>query len=312
MLDLPQKRGPISIDRGAASPTDILSFFCRLFEGELHSRKEKGLDFVSLRTYYKNMFTRDNRLVPIGAFGYSQRLIPAVDESLKFDGRGRILDAGCGYGTESLLFSLAGDEVLGVDLVPERIEIAQSRIPYYQSQCDFPLRLKFFAANIFRFLETAGPFDIIWLMEAISHIYPADEFLDLAFSSLNKGGKLIITDPNRINPVAWLRSIKIRGALIHKPHMNFKDPESGVPVEYGQERIYSVFGLEKILRRTGFKIKKTHMSGFMGTSLFPQSWLDKKPVYRLMSFSHNVLRNLPLISLAGSTFTIVAVKEEQE
>jgi SAM-dependent methyltransferase len=311
MFDFTQKKGRLYHDREGFSSEELLFSFCSLFESELQAREREGLDLLSLRTYYKNMFTQDNRLIPISAFGYSQRLIPAVDENLILEGKGRILDAGCGFGTESLLFSLAGTEVVGVDLVPERIDLARSRIKYYQSKCEQPLRLKFFSANIFRFLETSDPFDIIWLMEAISHIYPAEKFLGIAYSKLKEGGKIILTDPNSINPVAWTRSVKIRGSLKHSPHQKFKDPESGVPVEYGQERIYTVFGLKKILEKAGFKIKKTRMSGFMGTAFFPRSWLHNRRLYWLLSFSHKILRNFPLIVLAGATYTIVAVKEGQ-
>jgi 2-polyprenyl-3-methyl-5-hydroxy-6-metoxy-1,4-benzoquinol methylase len=46
--------------------------------------------------------------------------------------RMRILDCGCGFGTESLIFALLGGKVLGVDLNVERLDIAKKRINYYK------------------------------------------------------------------------------------------------------------------------------------------------------------------------------------
>jgi len=276
---------------------------------ELAYRRENGLDVLPLRTYYKNLFMQDHLLIPVGANGYSYRLIPAVEECRKLEGRGRILDAGSGYGTESLLFSLLGSEVTGVELVPERAQVAKSRIEYFASVWNAPLRLQFVNADILRYLEKAEPFDIIWVMEAISHIHPPDVFLDLVGRKLKKGGKIIISDPNGLSPLAWLRSVKIRGSFKHKTHQRFKDPETGSPVDYGQERIFSVFGLKKMLIEKGFKVERANISGFMGTSFIPSVLLLKKPIVRFLgSFERNI-RKVSLMSSFGSVFTIVASKD---
>jgi SAM-dependent methyltransferase len=289
---------------------NLVLFFYQLMADEFSYRQEHGLDVLPLRMYYKNLFVRDNLLIPASAKGNSLRLIPAIEECRKLKGMGRILDAGSGYGTESLLFSLLGNEVTGVELVPERILVAESRIGYFASEWDAPLRLQFVNADIFRYLEKAEPFDIIWVMEAISHIHPPDVFLDLVGHKLKKGGKIIISDPNGLSPLAWLRSVKIRGSIKHKTHKRFKDPETGKPIEYGQERIFSVYGLKKMLIEKGFKVNRISISGFMGTSFTPNFLLLKKPVVRFLgSFERNI-RKIPLISSFGSVFTIVACKEE--
>lgn len=288
----------------------LVLYFCELMAEEFSYRREKGLDVTPLKVYYKNMFMPDSLLIPVSATGYSNRLVPALNECLKLEGQGRILDAGSGYGTESLLFSLLGNEVTGVELVPERTQLAKSRIEYFATKWETPLKLQFVNANIFRFLEKADPFDIIWIMEAISHIHPPDVFLDLARRKLKKGGKIIISDPNGLSPLAWLRSVKIRGSFKYKTHRRFKDPETGSPVDYGQERIFPVFGLKKMLIEKGFRIKRINISGFMGTSFIPDVLLLKKPIVRFLgSFERNI-RKVPLMSSMGSVFTIVANKDE--
>lgn len=288
----------------------LVSFFCELLAGELSYRQEKGLEAQPLRRYYQNMFAGDDRLIPAGARGYAFRLLPAIEACRSLGSQGRILDAGSGYGTESLLFSLLGSEVTGVELVSERAEIARSRIEYFASHWRSPLRLQFVNADIFRFLENAEPFDIIWIMEAISHIHPPEEFLDLARRKLKKGGKIVISDPNSLSPLAWLRSIKIRGSLKHKTHQHFNDPETGSPVDYGEERIFSMPGLKKMLIEKGFRIDRANISGFMGTSIIPSALLLKKPVGRFLDSFERTVRKIPLLNSFGSLYTVIAVKDD--
>lgn len=293
---------------GEVTAQRFVLLFCDLMAEELSFRREKGFEVLPLRVYYKNMFAGENILIPAGANGYSFRLGPAVEECRNLRGKGRILDAGSGYGTESLLFSLLGNEVTGVELVSERAQIALSRVDYYASVWDSPLNLKFVNADVFRFLEKAEPFDIIWIMEAISHIHPAEDFLDLTYRKLKKSGKIIISDPNRLNPLAWVRSVKIRGSLKHKTHQRFKDPETGRPVDYGQERIFSASRMQQMLIERGFQIERAYVSGFMGTSFIPGPLLLKKSVVRFLDSFERTVRKIPPVSSFGSLFTIVASK----
>jgi SAM-dependent methyltransferase len=205
---------------------------------------------------------------------------------------------------------MMGRKVTGVDLVTERVELARSRFDYFQSQCDFPLEVDFRSVNIFGLLQKGDMFDAIWVMEAISHIHPAEEFLSLARQRLTEGGRLIISDPNRISPLAWLRSVKIRGSLRHKPHQRFKDPETGQPVDYGQERIFSVIAARMLLRRFGFRVQEVHVTGFMGTSLLPRRALEKRNSLRLLSSLDKAAKHIPVLKSLGSIYTIVAVKAD--
>jgi len=293
--------------RVANADTD---FLCRLFEREMAWRKENRLETTALQTYYRALFSDRGRPIPVSVFGYLQRLLPAMRACASLPEGGRILDAGCGYGTESLLFSLMGRKVMGVDLVPERVELARSRFDFFQSICAFPLEVDFRSVNIFGLLRRCDVFDAIWVMEAISHIHPAEEFLSLARERLTKGGRLIISDPNRISPLAWLRSVRIRGSLRHRPHQRFKDPETGLPVDYGQERIFSVRAARRLLRRFGFRVQEVHVTGFMGTSLIPRRALEMRISFRLLSSLDKAAKRMPLLKSLGSIYTIVAVKAD--
>ncbi len=43
----------------------------------------------------------------------------------------KVLDAGCGLGTEAILSGILGSEVMGVDLRTERLSVAEKRLEFY-------------------------------------------------------------------------------------------------------------------------------------------------------------------------------------
>ncbi len=292
-----------------SSPDKTVMDFCKLLKDELFFRKSKGLDYKSIQSYLSNLFDKDLNLIHAGVIGYAQRLGPLLYELRNSPENIKILDAGCGYGTEAILFSLFGKEVTGVELVKKRADLATSRMEFYQSLSNKKIKLNFINSHILRFLDNSCKFDIIWAMEAISHIYPLEELLEKAYDKLNRNGKLIISDPNKINPLALFRSIKIRGSIVHKTHKKFLDPDTHLPVDYSQEKIYSAFNIQKILKSFGFIIENTLITGFLGTSLLPKSLLIKKQTYDVLKKIKDFPKKTPLIRHFGSLYTITARKD---
>jgi SAM-dependent methyltransferase len=314
--------GPVIADRGGGDgrPTrltldhvagltaeELVWLYARLFVEELSFRQSHTLATVPLRTYYGHLLTGDC-VFPLGVLGQALRLAPALSHVRSLPDGARVLDTGSGYGSEALLFSLTGTATVGVELVEERVAIARSRVAFYQSRCDFPIAVEFQNANVFRYLERSTPFDLIFAMEAISHIYPADRFLRLAWDRLNPGGRIVITDPNSINPLAWARSIRIRGSFHHHPHQRFVDPETGQPVDYGQEQVRSVGAMRRLLQENGFSVDTVAVSGFLCTSLLPRSVAQHVATYRLLRAVHQAISMTPGIRSLGSIYTVVGRK----
>ncbi len=289
----------------------LVQLFSELLRDELAHRRATGLDAEPLRSYYRTLFGTDGHVLPLGAYGYAQRLAPALECLRATTEECSVLDAGSGYGTESLLFSMLGKKVVGVELVPVRVELARSRTPFFQSVCDFPLNIEFVNANVLRYLRTSEVFDVIWAMEAVSHIYPPADFFRVARDSLKPGGRLIVSDPNRLNPIAWARSVKIRGSLRHVPHQRFVDPETGRPVDYGQEQVFSVFQLKRHLARAGFVIEASHVSGFLGTSLLPTSFISTRRAFRLLSHVQAMAKRSPVVRHLGTNYVVVAKRPDR-
>ncbi len=290
-------------------PADIVPVFCRRFADELADRTARGLETAFLRRYYSKLFGPDGRPMLLAVRGYSERLRLVLDELRRRPDGVRLIDAGSGYGTESLLFAALGAEVSGVELRADLADRARSRIGFHRAAADRSFRLDFVNANILRYLGSAGPADLIWAMESISHIYPPEKFLALAFDRLRPGGALIVSDPNTLNPYAWLSGIRIRGSLRHAPKRIFTDPWSGEVIDYGQENRFRVGTMTSKMKTAGFQIRAVHMSGFLGSTLWPPRLAARPFFIGFMTDLQNAARKAPLLARLGSNYTILAAKE---
>jgi 2-polyprenyl-3-methyl-5-hydroxy-6-metoxy-1,4-benzoquinol methylase len=291
----------------ASAQSELAGVVQELLNGELDA-SQRGAKRDALCQYYRYFLDDDGRVMPLAVWAYVQRLWPLVECVAVKDRPCRVLDAGCGYVTESYLMALLGCEVTGVELVPARVEIARSRAAYFRSLYPGPLSVQFAAANVLSHLQAGGQYDIIWAMEAISHIHPAQTFVALAAAALVSGGNLVVSDPNRANPLALWRSIAIRGSVRHKTHRRFLDPQTGAPVEYGQEHITSVAGAVALLRNAGLEVTRVAMSGFAGTTILPR-WLVRQPVVAaLLQRTGAAAARNPLIRGLGTVYTVVARK----
>lgn len=293
------------------TPSSAGDFLGTLLGAELEHPSTGEAERVRLRSYYASMLGHDGRLLPLAAQAYARRLWPLFEILADSSAPLTVLDAGCGNGTEAYLMALLGHRVVGVELVADRAEVARSRRTFFESCSGVDIAVSFETANVFHYLQSARRFDVIWSMESISHIYPPERFLQLAHEALVPGGRLIISDPNRRNPVALWRSIKLRGSLKHRPHTRFSDPETGEPVEYGQEMITSPRAMARAVRRAGLEVVSVVMGGFMGTTLLPRKLLDTAWARRLALRAASVAPRLPLVRDLGSLYTLVAVKPER-
>ena len=79
----------------------------------------------------------------------------------------RVLDAGCGPGQFSEILATRGAEVVGIDISPSLIEIAQKRTPSH-----LRTRMSFVAGDMLRDLN--GHFDHIFAMDSLIYYGQAD------------------------------------------------------------------------------------------------------------------------------------------
>ena len=160
-----------------------------------------------------------------------------------------VLDAGSGLGTQSRLFALLGADVHGVDLRQDRVVIAQKRAQYWGEQFGCDLSVKFSCESLFG-LPKDGRYDFIWICQAISHIDPAEDFLDLTYELVKPGGQVIVFDPNGMYVPHQFHQLRNRGTCIHRTYTT----HTGEVVPYAMERLLTYGGIQRLLRRSGFQI----------------------------------------------------------
>lgn len=246
---------------------------------------------VSLRPFYRYNWMR--RIVPMQALLHSlpPRELPW-----------RILDAGCGVGTESIFWSTLRDdiEVVGVDINKDRLDVAQSRKILYERRLGKPLKISFLQRDIFKVLQDEH-FDVVWTMEAISHIDPAEKFLAAVSENVGDCGSVIISDSNILNPAMAWRVFRLRrGGVAQHTH---KAIASGELIAYAQERLFTTWQLSRILRQAGFPTVKVQLSIFFPSGLARVPWL-----FSVSTGIDVILDKVPVLRNMGGIYTIVASK----
>ena len=282
-----------------------LAFYLQL-EAEV-SENHDNLDssyYDCLSRYYKSL-NSNVRLRPFYRYNWMRRVAPmqqVIAALPRRDTPWRIFDAGCGVGTESIFWSTLRDdiEVIGADINAERLDTAKARQIAFEKRLGRPLNIRFLEQDVFTVLRDEH-FDLVWVMEAISHIDPAESFLTNVSENLGSAGYLVISDSHVLNPtVAW-RTYKLRQHGIAT--YTYKPTSTGETISYARERLFTVGRLSKMLKWAGFQSVQTQLSIF-----FPPALAYSSLLFRLCIKCDYVLNRIPLLRHLGGIYTAVASK----
>ena len=234
---------------------------------------------------------------------YLQRCWPVVNRILNAKKKIRVLDAGCGHAHESILFAALGADVVGVELREDGYKIALQNVAKYQAIFG-PLSIVLLNTNIFAAFDRLRP-DVIWVRQAISHIHPAERFVQMAAQRLENDGLLVINDSNGMNPLVMIETAieHWRGRKTFKWYVTdkYKDPITHEPVPYAVERVMSSAGMKRMLLASGFREVHADFTGYV--PVFLAARLPKIALNFEASF-----KKIPLISKIGIEYTVVGRK----
>jgi SAM-dependent methyltransferase len=142
--------------------------------------------------------------------GYRYRVYaPWMREAIGFDRyRGkRLLEIGCGTGTDLLQFARGGASVTGVDLTPLSVEITRQRFEVYNLSGDFALE------DAERLSLADESFDVVYSFGVLHHTPDTARAIREAHRVLRRGGEAIIMLYNRASLYYWGSIVLKRGIL---------------------------------------------------------------------------------------------------
>jgi len=117
-----------------------------------------------------------------------EQLIRELIFRAEIENGARILDVGCGLGGTAIYLNKAlGANVTGITISPVQIDIANN----LARNCDADIRLVLMDAEN---MELDDRYDIVWSVEAISHLHKKIDCFRAIARSLEVGGKLVIAD----------------------------------------------------------------------------------------------------------------------
>ena len=165
----------------------------------------------------------------------------------------RVLEIGCGIGTDTMNFARRGASVTAVDLSEKSLEMARKRAAVY----DLMDRIHFFhcSAEQLAHAEPWEPFDLIYSFGVVHHTPHPERVLEQLRSYVRPGSTVKIMVYNRFSwKVFWILMTygKCQFWRLTELVARYSEAETGCPVTY----CYSKRELRNLVERSGFHVKR--------------------------------------------------------
>lgn len=223
-----------------------------------------------------------------------------------------VLDAGCGFGSESFLFAAAGAKVLAVDISEEQIAIASKRRLFWEETLGRSLDVEFEVADLEGYLPDRGDVSLTWLASVLAAIRDQEGLLRRIRDRTRPGGCVMVTDMKLLNPLfaieEWRR--RQRGKRSSREFSREADfvamflrrgrmgarfyPQDGERGLFDDVQFFWHRSLSRLLRGAGFAPEAPWFFGFVPPFLFRESLvvlerlLAKVPFVRAMGYFYLV------------------------
>ena len=181
--------------------------------------------------------------------------IPAFADFEQWRGK-RVLEIGCGIGTDTINFARHGAQVTTVDLSAKSMELAQQRAAVFNLQD----RIRFLPGNAEQ-LSTfvpVEPYDLIYSFGVIHHTPHPDNVLEELRKYTHPGTVIkIMVYHRRSYKVAWIFATEGKGQFWKLSEIIARNAEAqtGCPIAYTYTRKEG----RELLERHGFKVTKVEV-----------------------------------------------------
>lgn len=149
----------------------------------------------------------------------------------------RVLEIGCGIGTDTISFARAGAQVTAVDLTEKSLEVARQRARVF----GLDDRITFLQANAERLSDFVGvePYDLIYSFGVIHHTPHPDRVLDQIRKFVAPESTVKIMVYNRWSwKVLWILFVYGKGQFwkLNQLIAEYSEAQTGCPVTYSYSR----------------------------------------------------------------------------
>lgn len=150
------------------------------------------------KNYYGKYLNKNTR--PFFLRHFSGPIAEAINFLFEFGKSPRIMDFGCGCGSQSLLFAMLGAEVIGFDISREAIATCEARKQFYEERSGKRLNFTPVCGDIFDIkLEHLGPFNALYSLSAFNMMQPSGRLISKISKVMNDDARLAIQDGNRLS-----------------------------------------------------------------------------------------------------------------
>lgn len=237
----------------------VLSSPAAFFEWCLHSVDQEKVPF---RANYPQYFSSS---APYLWRAYDRRLSDVI--ALVRPGL-RVLEIGCGIGSDLHWLALRGADVTGIDVKSEWTEAARQLTQHVRDKIR-PVTVRIERINLLDL--PSAQYDLIYMKDTFHHLEPRDQIVAKIASLLAPGGRIVIVEPNAWNPAIQYKMFRIRGfnTIIDKI-----DKATGERFVYGNERLVTGGAIASAFARYGIK-GSTRLFRLVPTALASNSFLVK-------------------------------------
>jgi 2-polyprenyl-3-methyl-5-hydroxy-6-metoxy-1,4-benzoquinol methylase len=149
--------------------------------------------------------------------------------------KNKVLEIGCGTGEFTKRIASSGADITAIDISPDLLQVARETIPN--------LNVRFHIQNVEKLEFENGNFDAVIGSSILHHLNLIPSLKEI-YRVLKRGGVIVFTEPNMLNPQIWLeRNI----AFIRKSTNNSPDETAFVRMKLRQD--FTDVGFKKIAIR---------------------------------------------------------------
>lgn len=185
-----------------------------------------------------------------------------------------VLEVGCGFGHDLVWTATHGARAVGVDVNSAFVDISNLTKTKIEKVLGQELDVTIKRTNLLA-MDSSEKFDLIFMKDVFHHLEPREKVVKKLADLLSFNGRLVIVEPNALNPLIQWQMFRIRGfnTLVEKT-----DKLTGEKYLFGNERLVTGGKICRLFGRLGLagsvsqiRLLPTKLSGYRSMVGFAKS-----------------------------------------